>query len=217
MTRLHPCSCSAAGRLLICRHRGQLNFPCDSCCSHCRQSSLQCSHLPPLARCANHFRVAINRSRFPKTRSHYSHNLITKYRILTAWRSNTSTCSYCRHSAESAHMLQFIVKTAVICSHRKACNCKSVWCVYLKSFFPEVTCDTLLNLQHFSEPQYLLRVAGVLHCVLRCRCLQYHVSRLQQPPELGAEIARKPAVWVHSVLQCCSAAELIISRVRTSH
>ena len=91
----------AAGRLLICRDRGQLNFPCDSCCSHCRQSSLQCPHLPPLARCTNHSRVAINRYRFPKTRSHYSHNLITKYLILTAWRNNTSTCSYCRHSVES--------------------------------------------------------------------------------------------------------------------
>ena len=134
MHGLHACSCSAAGRLLICRDRGQLNFPCDSCCSRCSQSSLQCSHLPPFARCANHFRVAINRYRVPQTRSHYSHNLITKYRILTAWRSNTSTCSYCMHSAESCTCFSLwwrLQSSAVI---------ESVWCVYLNSFFPEVTC-----------------------------------------------------------------------------
>ena len=76
----------------------------------------------------------------------------------------------------------------------------SVWCVYLKSFFPEVTFEPS-TFQWTSISTEGGRCAAL--CVLRCRCLQYHVSRLQQPPELGAEIARKPAVWVHSVLQCC--------------
>ena len=110
------------------------------------------------------------------------------------------------HSAESCTCFSLwwrLQSSAVI---------ESVWCVYLNSFFPEVTCcifplHIVIRFWTFNISVNLniyWGVGGVLHCV-RCRCLQYHVSRLQQPPELGAEIARKPAVWVPR-LQCCSAA-----------
>ena len=93
--------CSAAGRPLICRDRGQLNFPCDSCCSRCSQISLQCSHLPPFGRCANHFRVAINRVPLPSDKSQLFAQSYHKISHTHCMKSNTSTCSYCMHSAES--------------------------------------------------------------------------------------------------------------------
>ena len=65
------------------------------------------------------------------------------------------------------HMLQFMVKTAIICSHRK-CVMRVSKQLFPRSYLlhlPIAHCDTLLNLQHFSEPQYLLRGSW---CIALC-------------------------------------------------